>query len=190
MSSTNRSNARNSHKEDYYVTPIHVVEEFIDAFIQVEEIPKSVEILDPTAGGDLTTPMSYPTALKNKGFTNIITHDFRPDSPADLHGDYFDLRCNNLFDIIITNPPFNLAIEITEKALTDVRDGGLVIMLLRLNFFGSKGRKYFFDKMMPKFCFVHHKRISFTGGGTDSVEYAHFVWQRGYTEKFTKLYHI
>ena len=41
---------------------------------------------------------------------------------------------------------------------------------------------------MPKYCFVHHRRISFTDDRkTDSIEYAHFVWQKGYNEQFTQL---
>ena len=48
-----------------------------------------------------------------------------------------------------------------EKALNDVDNNGFVVMLLRLNFFGSKERKSFFDKHMPETCFVHHQRIGF-----------------------------
>lgn len=75
-------------------------------------------------------------------------------------------------------------------------------MLLRLNFFGSRDRKQFFEENMPKYCFVHHKRISFIpdyvneeikkmGGKkmtADSIEYAHFVWQKGFRTDFTKLF--
>ena len=59
---------------------------------------------------------------------------------------------------------------------------------LRLNFFESKQRKPFWDKFMPRYVFVHHKRIGFIeGGGTDSIEYAHFCWQKGNYPKFCEL---
>src|SRR6185436_12119156 len=91
-------------------------------------------------------------------------------------------------NIIITNPPFNLAQEIIEKALADVADDGLVIMLLRLNFFGSKGRAEFWKKHMPIKTFVHSQRMKFTNtGGTDSIEYMHCVWLKGYNPEFVKL---
>jgi hypothetical protein len=46
-------------------------------------------------------------------------------------------------------------------------------MLLRLNFFGSKDRKPFWEEHMPEYCFVHHRRMSFIDkGGTDSIEYS------------------
>ena len=81
-----------------------------------------------------------------------------------------------------------IAREIIGKALNDVKDGGLVIMLLRLNFFGSRARFSFWEKNMPTFCYVHNERIGFTDNGTtDSIEYMHAVWIKGERQKFTKL---
>ncbi len=61
-------------------------------------------------------------------------------------------------------------------------------MLLRLNFLGSISRFEFFKKYMPKYIYVHHKRIAFTDNGkTDSIEYAHFVWHKNNYPKFAQL---
>jgi hypothetical protein len=140
-------------------------------------------ILDPCAGGDAQHPMSYPAALK----VPVKTMDIREDSLAEIKGNYLTTDLDYAPDLIITNPPFNIAIDIIRKALLDVRDGGFVIMLLRLNFFGGQLRKKFWEQYMPKYCYVHHKRMSFTdNGATDSIEYAHFVWQKGYDPEFTK----
>ena len=69
----------------------------------------------------------------------------------------------------------------------DVADGGYVAMLLRLNFWGSKARQDFFKNNMPKYCYIHPRRMSFTEDGkTDSIEYAHFVWQKGNNPTFCK----
>ena len=107
--------------------------------------------------------------------------------------------------VIITNPPFNQAVPIIEKALDDVADDGYVIMLLRLNFFGSKDRKPFFDKYMPEWCFVHHIRIGFCDkknsdgyvefdkngqvkrGSTDSMEDADYVLKKGLKSDYAKM---
>lgn len=127
--------------------------------------------------------------------------DIRQDSRAEIKADYLSTSLNYNPDIIITNPPFNIALDIIKRALQDVKAGGYVIMLLRLNFFGSKDRKDFFDNFMPKYCYVHHKRISFIpkhvndqrkkeGLKTltaDSIEYAHFVWRKEEKVEFTKL---
>ena len=90
--------------------------------------------------------------------------------------------------ISITNPPFALAREIIDKALKDVKDNGFVIMLLRLNYFGGKLREDLWKSHMPKYAFVHNKRLSFTDNGkTDSIEYMHCIWQKGYYPEFCQL---
>ena len=188
MSSTNRSNSRDNHVADYYVTPIDKISDFLEEFEKVESVDKSINILDCCAGGDGKHPMSYPEALSKKGFNNIATLDIREDSLSETKGDYLHMDYTNKMDMIITNPPFSLALDIIKKSLEDVKEGGFVIMLLRLNYFGGKVRKELWEKQMPKYCFVHHKRISFTDDRkTDSIEYAHFVWQKGYNNQFTQL---
>lgn len=139
-------------------------------------------------GGDKKHDMSYPSVLKEYGFTNVTSFDIRKDSKADRICDYLseDLT-NSTPSIIITNPPFNLAMDIIKKGLHDVDDCGFVIMLLRLNFWGSKAREQFFKENVPRYCLIHPRRMSFTDNGqTDSIEYAHFVWQKGYTFDFCK----
>ena len=178
----------------------------------------NIKIIDPCAGGneeirdingikEIYHPMSYTTAIHNVfGNCNVNNIDIRENSLAETKGDYLLEDVKNFEpQLIITNPPFNLAVPIIEKALDDVVDGGYVIMLLRLNFFGSKERKTFFNKYMPEWCFVHHMRIGFTDkkdsngyvlfdkngsvkrGSTDSIEYAHFVFHKGYKPDYCKL---
>lgn len=214
MSSTNRSNAREEHVADYYVTPIEDIELFLKEFSKVENVDwVNSTILDPCAGGneeipeyETYHPMSYPTAIHNLYNKPIATIDIREDSLAYVKDNYLKMNLKYVPNIIITNPPFNLAVEIINKALEDVEDDGYVIMLLRLNFFGSIDRFEFFQKQLPKYCFVHHKRIGFTDkkdkdtgklildksgnpkkGSTDSIEYCHMVWQKGYNPEFTQL---
>lgn len=132
--------------------------------------------------------MSYPEALIKCGIdrNKIKTIDIRKDSLAKIKGDYLQIQLDFKPNVIITNPPFNLAQEIIEKALSDVVEGGFVIMLLRLNFLETKRRKKFFKKYIPKYILVHHKRMRFTDDGRrDSIAYAHYVWQKGYNPDFT-----
>ena len=151
--------------------------------------------------------MSYPTAIHNVfGDCNVNTIDIREDSLATTKSDYLTMNVKDCQpEIIITNPPFATATAIIEKAMNDVVDGGYVIMLLRLNFFGSEERKPFFEKYMPEWCFVHRKRMSFVDkkdkvgcvefnkegqpkrGSTDSIEYAHFIFRKGRQPDYTKL---
>jgi len=190
MSSTNRSLARNAHISDYYITPVSDIRLFLREFDSAVKLDWSrCSVLDPCAGGDDRHPMSYPTALQEEfNAVNIETVDIREDSLAKMKMDYLEYQSDKKPDVIITNPPFKDALDIIKKALEDVKDDGWVIMLLRLNFFGSKQRKAFWDDFMPKYAFVHHKRIGFTeNGGTDSIEYIHCCWQKGNYPKFCEL---
>lgn len=134
--------------------------------------------------------MSYPKALAQY-IDNIDTIDIRNDSLADIKGDYLQIDCKDKYNVIITNPPFNISLDIIKKALADIKDNGYVIMLLRLNYFGSKVRKPFWENIMAKYTFIHSKRIGFTDNGkTDSIEYMHLVFQKGYNKNCTSLYII
>lgn len=49
-------------------------------------------------------------------------------------------------DLIITNPPFPLALQFLQKSLSEAQT---VIYLLRLNFLGSRGRRDFWQANRP-----------------------------------------
>ncbi len=193
MSSTKRSKVRDFHVADYYVTPVAEIVSFLREFRRAEPraITPQSRILDPCAGGDAKHAASYPVALAQLGLdsgTNILTVDLRADSLAAVKGDYLAMSFAQKFDVVITNPPFLIAERVIRKALEDVRDGGWVVMLLRVNFFGGKIRRAFFDSYPPAYCFVHRNRMSFTDDGrTDSIEYGHMCWRRGEHPEFTKL---
>ena len=194
MSSTNRHNAEKRHIADYYVTPVKDIIIFLGALD--EEVSLDIwdkTILDPCAGGDLSHDMSYPKALREyyaipDDWNGIKTIDIREDSLAETKCNYIETKLDYKPFLIISNPPFNQAMEFIKKALDDVEDGGYVAMLLRLNFLETKARKDFFDNYMPTWIFVHHKRMSFTdAGGTDSVAYCHMVWKKNDYPKFAKI---
>ena len=196
MSSTNRSNASERHVSDYYVTSQLAIRDFLFAFN--EDFPnlfdgKPFTILDPCAGGDAKHEMSYPAAIQKYSgwtFNGIDTCDVRPDSPAMFKEDYLftNLGQDRPYDMAITNPPFNIAIDVIQKCLREVAIGGWVIMLLRLNFYGSQERSAWFKQNMPTVSYIHSKRLSFTDDRkTDSIEYQHACWFVGEKPKFTKI---
>ncbi|MCF2826893.1 MULTISPECIES: class I SAM-dependent methyltransferase [unclassified Pseudoalteromonas] len=186
MSSTSRGYER--HADDYYVTPHWLIHEFLDEFKKdgLWDFDSCVDILDPSAGGCEKYPMSYPTVLNNRGF-NVETWDLREDSRAERKGINF-LQLNtglelNQYDMIITNPPFKLSQQFVYQALNMVRPGGLVVMLQRLNWLGSAKRKTMWQTLPLASVYVHSKRPGFNPekpSKTDSIEYAHFVFCKGY----------
>ena len=182
---------------DYYQTPINELEHFLEELSKVDTtiLPSIKKILDPCAGGDSTIGqlMPYPLCLR-KILPNaeIDTNDIREESYSKIKSDYLssDFKTGK-YDMIITNPPFNLALEIMSKAIDDVGENGYVVMLVRVSFLGSQRRKTFWDTNMPKYIFYHHKRMSFVPGGkTDNSEYMHVVFQKGYKENYSKIYVI
>lgn len=182
MSSTARGTIRNDN--DYYVTPHWLIREFLARFIPEYNInPKACNVLDPSAGGCAKYAMSYPTILEEFGFNSISTSDIRDDSLAMYTGvDYLNAQFLGN-DLIITNPPFDCSTEFVEQALKQVNQNGTVVMLQRLNWLGSIKRKQFWDNAPLKQIYVHHKRASFypeLPNKKDSIEYAHFVFQKGY----------
>lgn len=206
MSSTKRGAIRKF--QDYYVTPQWAILDMLNALcadagpeLGFDITNAGLCILDPCAGGDSGHGMAYPDAIAKHGKLNVrllTTIDVREDSLADINADYLQcLTMPHSYDMAITNPPFNLALSIIQKALTDVREGGLVVMLQRLNFFGSEERSTWMKSNMPALTYVHAKRIRFHDKGAvnpqtgkkltgDSIEYAHFVWQRGNHPRFSK----
>lgn len=213
MSSTNRSKAREKHVADYYVTPQKPIADFLEKFCKDENINlnyekwenKKYKILDPCAGWNpeyavvnsyweevvvKAQDMSYPAVLFEfwADYNSITTNDIRKDSPACYHFDYTEWEGTAKYDIIITNPPFNIAQDIIKKSLELCEEWWYVIMLLRLNYFWWKVRQDFWKKNMPKYAYVHNRRMSFTqNGNTDSVEYMHCVWQKWGNPEETKL---
>ncbi len=88
-------------------------------------------------------------------------------------------------EVIITNPPFSLALEFCDHALDRANE---VYMLLRLNFLGSQSRHDWWKKNEPGALFVLSKRPSFVNGKTDSNEYAWFYW--GPKHRHRGIYHL
>ena len=76
-------------------------------------------------------------------------------------------------DLIITNPPYNKAMEFVQKAVTEAT---VVVMLLRLGFVASQKRSEFMKTYTPD-VYVLSKRPSFKNGGNDNSDYAWFVFK-------------
>ena len=106
-------------------------------------------------------PKPYPAALQQQGCTRITTVDVRVDSRAEIKADYMEWYPDEQYDLVITNPPFTLALDYIVTALDDCKVGGFVAMLVRLNFLGSVGRRDFWQHHMPTYCIVHAHRPRF-----------------------------
>lgn len=95
--------------------------------------------------------------------------------------DFLRVTPNPVFDLIITNPPFSLALEFVQQAMHWRRDSNsIVAMLLRLNWLGSQQRAPWLRQHTPA-VYVTPRRPAFSTNkqgkvGTDSADYAWMVW--------------
>lgn len=157
MSSTNRGADR--QPQDLYPTPALA----IDALLGVMSIPADIEFHEPCRGGGAIYDR---VQCQHKTYCEISEGI-----------DYLIYRQKRMVDLIITNPPFSLALEFLQKSLCESLT---TCYLLRLNFLGSQKRKEFWQANRPSHVLVLSKRPCFTNDGkTDSIEYAWFCWDRG-----------
>ena len=122
--------------------------------------------------------------LKDFGFnvrsTDLIYRDYGEKESVDF------LAQSEVFEgDIITNPPYNLALEFVEKALE--LSNRKVAMFLRIQFLESKKRYVeLFTKNPPKKVLVFVKRMKcysnddFSLKGSSAICFAWFVWDKDY----------
>jgi len=169
-----RKDAADSFSE-YYPTPGWCVHRFIE---RASFLPNG-SWLEPCAGnGDIIQGIND----KRPGKISWAANELRPECEPTLRkftnkvttGDFLKLEPDGprAYDVIITNPPFSLAMSVIKKSL-ELSD--YVAVLLRLNFIGTTDRTPFFKEFMPDI-YVIPERPSFDGEGADSIEYAWFVW--------------
>lgn len=88
-----------------------------------------------------------------------------------------------IYDNIITNPPFNIAQDFVEKALKLSKSK--VAFLMRVQFLEGKKRKTLFDKNPPSRVYVFSYRLPYLRGDDEQPETSAmclcwFVWDKNY----------
>lgn len=175
MSSTNRGGQR--VEADFYPTPAWCVRRLLEA----TELPGGLW-LEPCAGDGAI----IRAANEVRQDVSWLAVELRPEcrallQPLTLPGGLRigDIASGELWAkesgpaVAITNPPFSLAAEVIDTCL---RVAPVVVMLLRLNYVASAKRAAFMRETAPDI-FVLPNRPSFTGTGTDSNDYAWFIWR-------------
>ena len=109
----------------------------------------------------------------DRGYPGTITKDFLTQ----------DVNYND----IITNPPYVLAQEFVEHALTISAEGVKVAMFLKLTFLEGQARKSMFAMYPPKTLYVFSQRQicakngDFESFNSSAVAYGWYIWQKGFT---------
>lgn len=158
--------------DDFYATPSWCTRAIL------KHLPSFKVALDPCAGdGAIVKELRtvYGRLVRVEG----IELDRERATVADAeHRDALLSEPWPRADLVITNPPYSLAMEFVERALAEVVPGGTLAMLLRLGWLSSQKRATFLREHTPS-VYVLPRRPSFTGLGTDSADYAWMVWRTG-----------
>lgn len=162
---------------DAYYTPDDVALACVGALAPL--VARGASICEPSVGGG-----AFVRALRERQIGGFIQGvDVDPRAPglelcelrtvADFRETY------PIADWIVGNPPYRDAEEHVLHALKIARVG--VALLLRLNFLSGQGRYFRLWANGPVPLHSVHvlaARPSFTGGGTDAIDYGFFVWTR------------
>ena len=161
---------------DFYTTSEKLTEQLLLNY----PISKNKVILEPCNGkGHIS---NY---LKQVGY-KVITNDIDTNQIADTYYDaskpiLYQIKC----DIVITNPPFNLATEILANSLKIADE---VIMLLRLSFLEpTKNRRdvmnRYKDNLVKVVIINPRPKFREDTTNTDSVTVAWFIWNKQFSWK-------
>ncbi len=176
MSRTDRSGV-NRIPFDAYYTPDALAKACVGTLTRVPAV-----VVEPSVGGG-----AFARAVRSRWpLAHIIGCDVNPKatgvSDCDVFhwGDWVNIPVPPA-DLIIGNPPYSDAEAHIESALSRVKNGGTVAMLLRISFASGKGRIPFWKKYADDLYSVRvlAERPSFTGGATDACDYGWFVWRVG-----------
>ena len=181
VGASNHTKEEREHN-DYYATDPQAFKDFLWAFGDRDGEILSRKAWEPACGeGNLAQ------VLRDRGFLVLAT-----DKIDRGYGEVYDFleqteRIRWDGDII-TNPPYkgNQDIDFIRNSLDMVSKGKWVIMLFKVQFLASKKRFFLFQELPPKYIYVHSSRIKIwknndDDGGSNALDYAWFVWEKGYT---------
>lgn len=186
MSSTKRGGQRT--EADDYPTPPWAVHRLLEDPIAQKVLPGGAW-LEPGAGegsiiravNEVRSDIIWTAYELRETCRTSLVHAVGPHGRV-IIDDYVDPKGEGTqlwlpsetkpFRVGLGNPPFWLAQQFIERSMLLCE---YVVLLLRLNYVGSKKRHPFMRKFMPD-AFVLPDRPPFRGEGTDSIEYAWFAF--------------
>lgn len=178
------------HPDDAYLTPQPLANAI--ALALARYIPAPQSILEPSAGEGAfvnAAQLAWPRA-------RIQAVEPRYEAGSRLtvptyHGvleEYCHRTPESIFDLALGNPPYIRAEAHVALCRAQART---VAFLLRMSFLGSRRRaSTLWSKPGLMYLMPLAQRPSFTGGGTDTSEYAVFIWERGFDGRPTVLPHL
>lgn len=183
---------KRTNKLDFYETPKWVVEKALDAMLIDGVINKYDDVYEPCVGAGAISDI-----LKIYGFENLRCSDIQTKDyiNGEKGVDVYELE-NNICDVVITNPPYNL-MTLKEK------DGGSmlkeflriankkVILLLNVFFLSSKDRKKLLESSHLRHMYIHSDRVTMYPYGEEKPKnggtkmFVWLIWDKEFNGKPT-----
>lgn len=183
---------KRTDKLDFYETPKWVVEKALDAMLIDGVINKYDDVYEPCVGAGAISDI-----LKIYGFENLRCSDIQTKDyiNGEKGVDVYELE-NNICDVVITNPPYNL-MTLKEK------DGGSmlkeflriankkVILLLNVFFLSSKDRKKLLESSHLRHMYIHSDRVTMYPYGEEKPKnggtkmFVWLIWDKEFNGKPT-----
>ena len=118
--------------------------------------------------------------IVDRGYTETIVQDFMTFKPE------------RKYQLIVTNPPYSIALDFVKKCLEHLEHRGYLAMFLKIQFWEGEKRKQFLLDNPPAFCFPFSKRMPTWNNGQQWDEngkrwattmcHAWFVWKKDYCD--------
>ena len=169
---------------DFYATNPAAV----DKILSIYDF-KARKILEPCVGqGHIADAVKarYGDACSVTGM-DIVDRGY----PGTIVADFLEYETDERYEGIITNPPFSLAQQFVEKGMELLKDGGQMLMFLKIQFLEGKNRIEFYNKYPPKYIYVFSRRMATWNDGhklapdgkpwKTTMCHAWFVWEKGST---------
>lgn len=173
MSATNRGLPR--LKKDQYFTPDWLIKAILPYVLPMEH---SLDVLEPACGTGSIVNEINNFRLPSQPKVDAMDIEYQG---CGREADFLKEHPIAKYDLIITNPPYSLAMQFVQHALKFRRtEKSIVAMLLRLNWLGTLGRKEWLRDNTPS-VYVSPQRPKFSLNkngklGSDACEYGWFVW--------------
>lgn len=142
-----------------------------------------------------TANRGYMVRVLQEKFTNVIgsdAHDYGAGFPViDFLDGPSPADYGQRVDWIITNPPFNKALDFALRAL-DVAEEGVALLLRTQWLEGAERYEKLFSKQPPSYVAQYVERVGFDHGvvttkGNKTVPYCWFIWEKGSDLKWPRV---
>ena len=175
---------RSRVENDFYATPFETTNAILD------RVSFNGSILEPAAGQGHISKLLKERYPNNEIIsTDLIKREDKFDCNIQSGIDFLTYDFGRKFNNVITNPPFSLAKEFIEKAISITTEK--VVMFAKIQLLEGERRKELFIKYPPKYIYVFTKRQNPLNNGNEFNEhgkpwagtmcFAWFVWEHGFS---------